>query len=150
MATVLLVHHTVSLSTEALLDAALAGLAEPELTEVEVVAKSALSATVSDVLAADAYVLGTPANIGYMSGAMKYFFDQIYYPTRNETAGRGYGVYVHGNDDCTGAVNAITKIAKGVGWTPVFDPIAVTGEPTKADLERCHEMAATVASTLIA
>ena len=51
------------------------------------------------MLEADGYLLGTPANLGYMSGALKHFFDQIYYPCLDATSGRPFGVYVHGNND---------------------------------------------------
>jgi NAD(P)H-dependent FMN reductase len=38
--------------------------------EVEACVRPALSAGAADVLAADGVLLGTPANIGYMSGAL--------------------------------------------------------------------------------
>ena len=82
MARLLIVHHTASPALEELLDAVLAGARTDEVTGVEVEVRPALAATVPDVLAADGFVLGTPANIGYMSGALKHFFDQIYYPCR--------------------------------------------------------------------
>jgi multimeric flavodoxin WrbA len=74
--TLLVVHHTTSPALQELLEAALAGTKEQGLESVEVVVRPALAATASDVLAADGFVLGTPANIGYMSGALKHFFDQ--------------------------------------------------------------------------
>jgi multimeric flavodoxin WrbA len=63
------------------------------------VVRPALTAAVVDVLNADGYILGTPANLGYIFGALKPFFDQIYYPCRTATVGRPYGLYVHGNKD---------------------------------------------------
>ena len=80
------------------------------------VTRAALAATAVDVLAADAVILGTPANIGYMSGALKHFFDQVYYPCLSETAGLPYTLYVHGNNDTTGAVRSVETIAKGMSW----------------------------------
>jgi NAD(P)H-dependent FMN reductase len=76
----LVVHHTSSPALQAMLEAVVAGAHDPELDDVDVAVIPALAATVPDVLAADGFVLGTPANIGYMSGALKHFFDQIYYP----------------------------------------------------------------------
>ena len=72
---------------QAMLEAVRDGASHEELAEVEVVLRPALSATASDLLAADGVVLGTPANIGYMSGALKHFFDTVYYPTLDAGAG---------------------------------------------------------------
>src|SRR6266540_5912555 len=97
-------------------DAVLSGATDDAIEGVEVVARAALAATAVDVLGADGYVLGTPANLGYISGALKHFFDQIYYPCLDATAGRPFGFYVHGNDDTAGAVAAIQKITTGLRW----------------------------------
>jgi multimeric flavodoxin WrbA len=101
------------------------------------------------VLAADGFVLGTPANIGYMSGALKHFFDQIYYPCLLAKPGAPYGLYVHGASDTTGAVRAVTSIAAGLGWAEVAKPVVAIG-PVGKDAERqCYELGATVAANLL-
>ena len=83
------------------------GATNDAIEGVEVVPRAALAATAIDVLDADGYVLGTPANLGYISGALKHFFDQIYYPCLDATVGRPFGFYLHGNSDTTGAARAI-------------------------------------------
>src|SRR5690606_37507714 len=108
----LVVHHTPSPPLQDLLEAARAGLAQPELAEVEVAVRPALGATITDVLEADGYLLGTPANFGYMSGALKHFFDTVYYPVLEATQGRPYGLWVHGNNDVEGAIASIDRIVK--------------------------------------
>ncbi len=142
----LIVHHTASPATQELLEAALDGTQAEGLESVSVVVRPALAATASDVLAADGFLLGTPANIGYMSGAMKLFFDGAYYPTLTAKVGAPYGLYVHGNNDATGAVRAVEAIAKGMGWERVHEPVAITGAVTKAAMEAVWELAATVAA----
>jgi multimeric flavodoxin WrbA len=103
---------------------------------------------VPDVLAADGFVLGTPANIGYMSGALKHFFDQVYYPCLLAKKGAPYGLYVHGASDTTGAVRSVTSIAAGLGWTEVVTPLVSLGQ-VGTDMERqCYELGATVAANL--
>jgi hypothetical protein len=97
MTRLLVVHHTPSPATAELLESVLVGATHPEITEVEVVCRAALAATASDLLAADGVILGTPANIGYMSGALKHFFDQVYYVCGRDTREMPYGMYVHGN-----------------------------------------------------
>jgi multimeric flavodoxin WrbA len=131
-----------------MLEAVLAGARTDEIEGVTVEVRPALSATASDVLAASGYVVGTPANIGYMSGALKHFFDQVYYPCREATRGRPYAAWIHGNNDTSGAQRAIESIATGMGWEPAATPVTVLGQPTKADLEACWNLGATLAATI--
>jgi multimeric flavodoxin WrbA len=129
-------------------DAVQSGATDPQIEGVDVVTRAALQASVSDALAADGYLLGTPANLGYMSGALKHFFDQIYYPCLEATIGRPFGVYVHGNNDTTGALRAIEVVTTGLRWRGVQAPVSVIGAPTSADLEACWELGAAVAAGL--
>lgn len=146
--TLLVVHHTTSPALQALLEAALDGTRAEGLESVTVEVRPALSASASDVLAADGFLLGTPANIGYMSGALKLFFDNVYYPTLTAKPGAPYGLYVHGNNDTVGAIRAVESIATGLGWQRVHDPVTVIGTPDKAATEAVWDLAATVAATL--
>jgi multimeric flavodoxin WrbA len=148
MARLLVVHHTVSPALEELLDAVLAGARTDEITGVDVRVLPALSATVPDVLAADGFLLGTPANLGYMSGALKHFFDQIYYPCRLARAGCPYGLWVHGNNDTAGAVRGVGSITTGLGWKPAHEPVTVTGPVDAAAREACWDLGATLAATV--
>jgi hypothetical protein len=109
----LVVHHTTSPATQTLLEAALNGTKADGIEGVEVRARPALAATTVDVLEADGFLLGTPANIGYMSGALKTFFDLVYYPTLIAKVSAPYGLYVHGNNDTEGAIRAAEWITKG-------------------------------------
>lgn len=147
--TLLIVHHTVSERTRRMLDAVLEGANEDEIEGVRVVARPALEAGVADVLAAKGFVLGTPANIGYMSGALKHFFDQVYYPCREQTAGSPYGLYVHGNLDLTGCLRAVRTCTTGMMWEQAYDDVTVLEEPSQADLERCWELGGTLAARLM-
>lgn len=144
-----MVHHTPSPATQALLEAVLAGARDPEIVGVEVVTRPALTATALDVLEADGVLLGTPANIGYMSGALKHFFDGIYYPVLQDKTGLPYGVWVHGGDDTTGAMRGVERIVTGLSWKQAAAPVSVTGAPDKAALERCRELGAVLAATLL-
>lgn len=150
MSTLLIVHHTPSPNLEAMFDAVVAGASAEEIEGVEVVRRPALVAAAADVLAADGYLLGTTANLGYMSGALKHFFDQVYYPCRDATRGRPFGYYVHGGGDLAGTVRGIESITTGLGWEQSAAPVTLTGTPSKAGLEACWELGATVAAGLMA
>ncbi len=130
-------------------EAVLSGATDPEIENVKVVRRAALAATASDVLEADGYLLGTPANLGYMSGALKHFFDQVYYPCLDATRGRPFGYYLHGNNDVTGAARGIETITTGLGWRRAADPVTVTGDPGRAGTRACRELGATVAAGLM-
>jgi len=148
MARLLVVHHTTSPSLHSMFDAVLSGATDSRIEGGEVVSRAALTATAGDVLGADGDLLGTPANLGYMSGAMKHFFDQSYYPCLEETVGRPYGLWVHGNNDATGAVRGGETITTGLRWRPAQAPVVVLGEPTRAGLDGCWELGAAVAAGL--
>lgn len=149
MPRLLVVHHTPSPATHVLLEEVLTGAGLPEIAEVEVVVRPALGATIVDVLESDGYLLGTTANFGYMSGALKHFFDTVYYPCLDATARRPYGLWVHGNDDVAGAVRAVRAIAGGLGWTQVAQPLEVAGPVDATVREACQELGATVAAALL-
>jgi NAD(P)H-dependent FMN reductase len=148
----LVVHHTPSPATQELLEAVLAGTRDPDANDgsVEVVVRPALTAAAVETLEADGYLLGTPANIGYISGAMKHFFDTIYYPCLDATVGRPFAAWVHGNLDSTGAVRAIESITTGLRWRAVAPVATFTGSPQADDRTAAHELAATVTATLAA
>ncbi|MCZ2816064.1 flavodoxin family protein [Modestobacter sp. VKM Ac-2984] len=143
MPRLLVVHHTPSPALQAVLTAVREGVALVE--DVELTVRPALSAGAAGVLAADGVLLGTPANIGYMSGALKHFFDTVFYPCLDATAGLPYGVYVHGNDDTAGALTSVQRITGALGWRQVAAPLSLTGAPGAEDLEACRELAATIA-----
>ena len=146
MSRLLIVHHTTSPATQELLEAALAGTSDDALANVDVTVRAALTASPVDLLAADGVVLGTPANIGYMSGALKHFFDTIFYPCLQQTDGLPYGLYVHGNNDTTGAIRAVTTITKALTWREVSEPVAITGPPSATDLAAVADLSATVSA----
>ena len=149
MSTLLIVHHTPSPATRELLEAVLAGTRDPEITGVDVVVRPALSATITDMLDADAYIFGTPANFGYMSGALKHFFDTVYYPVLDHVANRPYGLWVHGNNDTVGAVSAVERIATGMALVASAEVLQVTGSLDAAARRKAYELGGTLAAILM-
>jgi len=146
MPTLLVVHHTPSPALQILLEAARAGIALVE--GVDVVTRPALSASASDLLAADGVLLGTPANMGYMSGALKHFFDCVYYPCLEATLGTPYAAYIHGQNNTTGAVRSIEQVTTAMKWRAVAAPLTVVGEPTAEDRAAATELGGTLAATI--
>ena len=147
----LVVHHTPSPATHELLLAVLDGATDPAVRAagVEVEVHAALAPDVPAALRAHGYLLGTPANLGSISGALKHWFDTVYYPCLEATRGRPYGLWVHGQGDTTGAVHTVERIVTGLGWRAVAEPLSVTGPPGPADRAAARELGATVAATLV-
>jgi len=90
----LIVSHAPSENTRTLLDAVVRGATHEDVENVAVTVKAPLDSGPEDVLAADAVILGTTENLGYMSGALKDFFDRSYYPCLEETQGLPYALYI--------------------------------------------------------
>lgn len=149
MSTVLVVHHAPSPRLRRILEAIEKGLAHPDLSDVAVESVPALATTDDHVLRADGFVLLTPANFGYMSGALKHFFDRTYYTCEGAVSGRPYALCVHGDNDTSGAVTSVERIATGWGLQAVAAATELTGEPGRDDLDRVADVAATVAAHLL-
>ncbi len=145
----LIVHHTPSPHCHEMFEAVVAGATAPEIEGVEVIRRPALTVSPVEMLAADGYLLGTPANLGYISGAMKHAFDCAYYQLLDTTRGRPFGVYLHGNEGTEGAQRALTGITGGLGWEAVAETVVVAGKPAKDDLDACWNLGATVAAHLM-
>jgi multimeric flavodoxin WrbA len=147
--TLLVVHHTPSPATRELLEAVLSGANDPDIDGVDVVVRPALAAVVPDMLEADGYLFGTTANLGYMSGALKHFFDTVYYPSLDHVAGRPYGLWVHGNNDTVGAANAVDKVATGLALTKAAETLEIIGAPDAGAREKAYELGGTLAALLM-
>ena len=144
----LIVFHSRSGGTQALADAVIAGATSSEIDGVEVRVRRAFDATASDVRWADGVILGTPENFGYMSGALKDFFERIYYVLLEETQGLPYTLFVKGGHDGEGAIRSVERIVAGLKWNQVQPPVLVVGDLDDNALEQCHELGMTIAASL--
>ncbi|GGD29820.1 flavodoxin family protein [Nocardioides daphniae] len=163
----LVVHHSPTASSRALTDAALTGTRLPELAELgplEVVVREALEATADDVRGANGLLLGTPANFGYMSGALKHFFDSTFLHLGgalgsdgqgSEGQGDGaaatgaklpYALWVHGRYDTVGATRSVESIAQALPWRRVLPPLELLGDVDDDARAAATELGATVAA----
>lgn len=144
----LIVAHNPSPNTQKLVDACLRGARHPDIEGIEVRFKPPLQATPDDVLWAHAIILGTTENFGYMSGALKDFFDRIYYPCLEQTEAMPLAVYIRAGLDGTGTKIAIGKITTGLKWKPVQEAIILHGE-YRAEFEtQCEELGMLMAASL--
>src|SRR5215475_4602470 len=148
MPQLLVVFHSRSGGTRALTDALVAGATSDDVSDVDVRVLGAFDADADAVRAADALVLGTPENFGYMSGAMKDFLERIYYELLEETPGLPYTLYVKGSTDGSGAVRSVERIVAGLKWRQVLPPLVVTGDLPDEHLAAARELGLTMAAGL--
>ncbi len=89
-----------------------------------VVTRSAEVASAIELRNADALIVATPENFGYMAGSVKAFFDRTFYACMSDTtkdgggsasvlAGRAYSVLVCAGNDGTGAMQSVDRIVTG-------------------------------------
>lgn len=159
MARLLVVHHSPTPTTQALAEAVVAGARDDAVVGVEVVVRPALEASAEDVLTADGYLLGTSANFGYMSGALKHFFDTIFLQAggalsddgsaREARGGRKpYGLWVHGRYDTTGAVRSVQSIVQALAWKQAAPVLEILGDLDDTHREAAYELGGTLAALL--
>lgn len=144
----LIVAHAPSPNTRKLRDAAAEGARHPDIENVDVRVMAPLEAGPDDVLWCDAILLGTTENLGYMSGALKDFFDRSYYPCLEETQGLPFTFYIRAGHDGTGTHRAIESITTGLRWRQVQEPLLCRGEYRSEFEEQCRELAMTLSASL--
>lgn len=144
----LIVAHAPSPNTRKLRDAVAEGARHPDIENVEVRVLAPLDAGPDDVLWCDAIILGTTENLGYMSGALKDFFDRSYYPCLEKTQGLPFTFYIRAGRDGTGTHRAIDSITTGLRWRQVQEPLLCRGEYKPGFEEQCRELGMTLAASL--
>lgn len=144
----LIVAHDPSPNTGRMVEAVLGGARHEDIEAVETRHVRPLEAGPDDVLACDALILGTTENLGYMSGALKDFFDRTYYGVIEQTEGLPYALYVRAGKDGTGTRRAVESICTGLSWKPVQEPLICRGEWQDDFLEQCGELGLYMAASL--
>ncbi len=144
----LVVAHVPSPNTRALCAAVLRGARHADISGVRVRHLAPLQAGSDDVLRADGLILGTTENLGYMSGALKDFFDRSYYPCLEKTEGLPYALYIRASHDGTGTRRAVESIAAGLRWKAVQAPLICRGGFRDEFLGQCEELGMLLAAGL--
>ncbi|TXH35450.1 MAG: flavodoxin family protein [Rhodospirillaceae bacterium] len=144
----LIVAHIPSGNTRRLRDAVIEGASVPDITDVELRALTPFEAQPADVKWADAIILGTTENLGYMSGALKDFFDRIYYPCLEETQGKPYALYIRAGHDGTGTRRGVETIVTGLRWRAVQPPLICRGGWQEEFADQCRELGMAMAASL--
>ena len=167
MAHLLVIHHSPTQSVQQLLEAALRGANHPDIEGVQVTSRPALAWAREEedetlIQQADGYLFVTPANFGYMSGALKHVFDSTFLKIGGSLSDDGsasggeaatqrrlYGLIVHGRYDTTGAVRSVEGIVGGLGWRRGGEILEAMGDVTQEDLEAAEDLGATIAVQLM-
>jgi len=144
----LIIAHVPSPNTLQLVEAVQRGATHRDISNVAVSFKRPLEADATDVLLSEAIILGTTENLGYMSGALKDFFDRIYYPCLEKTQGKPYALYIRAGHDGTGTKRAVHTIVTGLRWKATQDPLLLRGDWENTFIEACEELGMTMAASL--
>ena len=133
-------------STECMARAVYEGATDALIEAVDVRFKRAFDAGPEDLLWANALILGTPENFGYMSGAVKDFLDRTFYPVEGKLAPLPYAMFVSAGNDGQGALAAIRRIANGYPFREVQEPVVARGGVEQAHLAACRELGMALAA----
>lgn len=144
----LIVYHSQSGTTTQMAEAVIRGANNADIEGVDVRVRQALDANADDLLWADAFILGTPENFGYMSGAMKHFLDTVYYPCEDKLNGRAYALFVRAGNDGSGAISSVRRVLSGLAVREVQEPVLIAGEFDESRLAECEELGLTIAAGL--
>lgn len=124
------------------------GARDEDVAGVELRFLHAGDAGPDDLLWADALLIGSPENFGYLSGMVKDFLDRTFYEVEGKLSPLPYAAFISAGNDGTGAIRALERIANGYPFVKVQDPLISRGEITQEDLDACRELGLTLAAGL--
>jgi multimeric flavodoxin WrbA len=146
MKTLLIVYHTGGVKTARMAEAVERGARGED--DVKVVVKRCADAGPEDLLAADALILGTPENFGYMSGMMKDFLERVFYACEGKVNGRPYALFVGAGLDGAGAVASVERIVTGLRLKKVHEPVIGLKDLTPEITQICEQLGTAIAAGL--
>jgi|TARA_R110002095_G_scaffold178982_1_gene156158 multimeric flavodoxin WrbA len=144
----LIIAHAPSPNIQRMLEALVNGANDESVEQVEVKYIPALQAVAEDVLNADAIILVTPENLGYMSGALKDFFDRNYYSCIDKTDALPCAIVIRAGNDGTGTRRALESILTGLRWKIVQQPLICRGGFQEEFIAQCEELGLFMAAGL--
>ena len=124
------------------------GASNADTSNVFIRRLSPIEATANDIIQANALIIGTVENIGYMSGLTKDLFDRCYYPCLDKTEGLPVALYIRAGHDGTGSIRSLQSIFTGLRWKLVQEPLVCKGDFDKKFLKECEELGQTIAISL--
>ncbi|MBV1912338.1 MAG: NAD(P)H-dependent oxidoreductase [Cycloclasticus sp.] len=148
MKRLLIIAHAPSPNIQRMIDAVLKGANSDAIDGVKAIFIPALEANADDVLKADALILGTPENLGYMSGALKDFFDRNYYPCMDKTEAMPCAILIRAGNDGTGTRRALESILTGLRWKIVQEPLICRGDFKEEFIDQAEELGLFMAASL--
>ena len=146
--TLLIIAHTPSENTQRLLQAVLNGAKHPDLTDIQVRSLAPLETQVDDILSANAIIIGTTENLGYMAGLTKDLFDRTYYGCIEHTQALPFAFYIRAGHDGTGTKRAIETITTGLRWKLAQEPLILKGDFDEGFIAQCEELGLAMAASL--
>ncbi|MEH6345610.1 MAG: flavodoxin family protein [Bermanella sp.] len=144
----LVIAHAPSVNTDRMLQAVIKGAKNSDIENVEVRYIAPLDAQPDDIKTAQAIIIGTTENLGYMAGLIKDVFDRCYYPCLDHTQGLPFTFYVRAGHDGTGTRRAIESITKGLRWKLVQEPLICKGDFNEVFIAQCEDLGLAMAASL--
>ena len=131
-----------------MLEAVIKGANHSDIANVDVRYISPLDTRPDDIKTAQAVIIGTTENLGYMAGLIKDVFDRCYYECLEHTEGLPFTFYVRAGNDGTGTRRAIESIATGLSWRLVQEPLICKGEFNEEFITQCEDLGTAMAASL--
>ncbi|MCT2530913.1 flavodoxin family protein [SAR92 clade bacterium H921] len=146
MKNLLIIYHSQTGNTEQLAQAVLRGSQEESGVRTKML--KAFDTVIEDLIWADGLLFGTPENFGTMSGALKDFFDRTYYPAEPYKLNLPYATFVSAENDGSGAVRDIERIAKGYPLRKIAEPYVANGVISAEHLDQSRDFGHAMAAGL--